>query len=177
MSDRRASWSRREFVGGLSVAGAAGLLGVGADSVAAEPPPETRRIRLVRIPSICRAPQYVADDLLRGQGFTDIEYVGKAGGGASVMALAKGEADISMNYSGPVIVRMDAGEDLSRVGWALMDQTFRVVAGERPVRNERTALRVFDHGNVREVGAPPRVDQGYGNAFVAGYERLWRVTP
>jgi len=112
MSNRRVSWSRREFVRGLSLAGTAGLLGVGADSVAAEPPPETRRIRLVRIPSICRAPQYVAADLLRGQGFTDIEYVPKAGGGASVMALAAGEADISMNYSGPVIVRIAAGDPL-----------------------------------------------------------------
>jgi len=112
MSNRRVSWSRREFVRGLSLAGTAGFLGVGADSVAAEPPPETRRIRLVRIPSICRAPQYVADDLLRGQGFTAIEYVPKAGGGASVMALAAGEADISMNYSGPVIVRIAAGDPL-----------------------------------------------------------------
>ena len=112
MSNRRVSWSRREFVGGLSLAGTAVLLGGGADSVAAESPPETRRIRLVRIPSICRAPQYVAGDLLRGQGFTDIEYVPRAGGAASVMALAKGEADISMNYSGPVIVRMAAGDPL-----------------------------------------------------------------
>jgi NitT/TauT family transport system substrate-binding protein len=112
MNDQGVSCSRRKFVGGLSVAGTAGLLGFGADSVAAEPPPETKRIRLVRIPSICRAPQYVADDLLRGQGFTDIEYVRRAGGGASVTALAKGEADISMNYSGPVIVRLDAGDPL-----------------------------------------------------------------
>jgi ribose transport system substrate-binding protein len=74
------------------------------------------------------------------------------------------------------VVQMDAGEDLEWVGWALMDQTFRVVAGERPIRSEHTPLRVFDRGNVREAGTPPRVDQGYGNAFVAGYERLWRVT-
>lgn len=59
MSNRRVSWGRREFVGGLSLAGTAVHLGVGPDSVAAEPPPETRRIRFVRIPSICRAPQYV----------------------------------------------------------------------------------------------------------------------
>jgi NitT/TauT family transport system substrate-binding protein len=116
MSDRPACWSRREFVGRLSVAGAAGVLGVGGDPVAAEAPPETKRIRLVRIPSICRAPQYVADDLLRGQGFTEIEYVRRAGGGAGVIALAKGQADISMNYIGPAIVRMDAGDPLIVLG-------------------------------------------------------------
>ena len=109
MSD---DWRRRDFLTRSTLAGAASLFGVTAELAAAEPPPETRRIRLVRIPSICRAPQYVADNLLRGQGFTDIEYVSKAGGGASVMALAAGEADISMNYSGPVIVRMAAGDPL-----------------------------------------------------------------
>ena len=114
MSDRRVGWSRRQFVEGLSAAGAVALFG--AESVAAEPPPETKRIRLVRIPSICRAPQYIADDLLRGQGFTDIEYVVRAGGGASVKALAAGEADISMNYSGPVIVRIAAGDPLVSLG-------------------------------------------------------------
>jgi NitT/TauT family transport system substrate-binding protein len=104
--------SRRRFVSGL-VAGATGSLPpLGPGSASAEPPPETRRIRLIRIPSICRAPQYVADDLLRGQGFTDIEYIRKGGGAGSVAALAAGEADISMNYSGPVIVRMDAGDPL-----------------------------------------------------------------
>jgi ribose transport system substrate-binding protein len=71
------------------------------------------------------------------------------------------------------VVQMDAGEDLAWVGWAMMDQTFRVVAGVPPVRTEHTALRVFDAGDVRQAGTPPRVDQGYGNAYVAGYERLW----
>jgi NitT/TauT family transport system substrate-binding protein len=104
--------SRRRFASGLALLGAGNALGLWSSPAAAEPPPETRRIRLVRIPSFCRAPQYVADDLLRGQGFTDIEYVPKAGGGASVMALAAGEADISMNYSGPVIVRIAAGDPI-----------------------------------------------------------------
>src|SRR5256886_12142963 len=108
-------WSRRELVGGVTLA-SAGLLGLTAEPAAAEPPPETKRIRLVRIPSICRAPQYVAEDLLRGEGFTDVEYIGKAGGGASATALARGEADISMNFIGPVILRMDAGDPVVVVG-------------------------------------------------------------
>jgi NitT/TauT family transport system substrate-binding protein len=103
-------WSRREFLGELTLAGTAGLLGVRPEQAAAEPPPETRRIRLVRIPSICRAPQYIAEDLLRGEGFTDVEYLRKAGGGASAKALAVGEADLSMNFIGPSILRMDAGD-------------------------------------------------------------------
>src|SRR5215831_17676951 len=68
-------FSRRRFLGGLTLAGTAGLLGLRPALVAAEPPPETRRIRLIKITGICVAPQYVADDLLRVEGFTDVEYV------------------------------------------------------------------------------------------------------
>ena len=75
-------WDRREFVKGLAaVAGSAGLFGLYAESAAAEPPPETTRIRLAQIPGICVAPQYVAEELLRGEGFTDVQYV-KVGSGA-----------------------------------------------------------------------------------------------
>src|SRR5262245_43190725 len=103
---------RRRFLGVLAATGTAGIAGLRPRWASADAPPETRRIRLVRIPSICRAPQYIADDLLRGEGFTDIAYVRKGGGAGSTMALATGEADISMNFIGPVIVRMDAGDPI-----------------------------------------------------------------
>jgi ribose transport system substrate-binding protein len=74
------------------------------------------------------------------------------------------------------VVAMDAGENLAWVGWASMDQAFRVIAGVRPVRSERTPLRVFDAGNVDEAGTPPRFDRGYGQAFVDGYRELWGLT-
>jgi hypothetical protein len=88
-------WSRREFLGGLTLAGTAGLLGVHARRVAAEPPPETTRIRLVRIPSICQAPSYVAEELLRSEGFTEVHYLQKAGTADIETALASGEADLN----------------------------------------------------------------------------------
>jgi ribose transport system substrate-binding protein len=74
------------------------------------------------------------------------------------------------------VVAMDAGENLAWVGWAAMDQAFRVIAGERPVRSEHTPLRVFDSENVDEAGTPPRFDRGYGQAYVDGYRRLWGLT-
>ena len=39
-------WTRRRFLGGLTVAGTAGLLGLTPKPVAAEPPPETTRLML-----------------------------------------------------------------------------------------------------------------------------------
>jgi ribose transport system substrate-binding protein len=73
------------------------------------------------------------------------------------------------------VVQMDAGENLSWIGWASMDQVFRVIAGEDPVRSEHTPLRVFDDTNVDETGSPPRFDTGYGSAYVEGYKRLWQL--
>ncbi len=44
--------SRRDFLRSLGVVGAAGILGPRPEPVAAEPPPETTKIRLARVPSI-----------------------------------------------------------------------------------------------------------------------------
>jgi ribose transport system substrate-binding protein len=74
------------------------------------------------------------------------------------------------------VVAMDVGENLGWVGWAGMDQAFRVVAGERPARSEHTPLRVFDADNADETGDPPRFDRGYGQPYVEGYRQLWGVT-
>jgi NitT/TauT family transport system substrate-binding protein len=54
------------------------------------------------------APQYVAEDLLGGEGFTDVQYVKKD----AISALASSEADISMNYAAPLIIRLDAGDPI-----------------------------------------------------------------
>jgi ribose transport system substrate-binding protein len=74
------------------------------------------------------------------------------------------------------VVGMDVGENLAWVGWASMDQAFRVIAGERPVRSERTPLRVFEDRNIDQTGTPPRFDRGYGDAYVDGYRKLWGLT-
>ena len=44
----------RRFVSGLATGATASLAGIRPAPASAEPPPETRRIRLVRIPSITR---------------------------------------------------------------------------------------------------------------------------
>src|SRR5215468_1182038 len=103
-------FSRRRFLGVLTLGGMAGLLGVHPRSVDAEPPPETTRLRLVRIPSICQAPQYVAEELLKTEGFTEVHYVEKQGSKGIESALASGEADINMNFAAPAILRLDAGD-------------------------------------------------------------------
>ena len=100
--------SRRRFLAGASIAGAAGLVGA-PKSLHAEPPPETTTVRLAKIPGICVAPQYAAEELLRTEGFSDIRYVVTGAGIPNSQMMGSGEIDFSMNFVGPLLVPMDAG--------------------------------------------------------------------
>jgi NitT/TauT family transport system substrate-binding protein len=102
--------SRREFVSGLAVSAGAGLLGI-RPAVAGAEPPETTRIRLINRPVLCEAPNYVAEELLRGEGFTDIQYVKRAAGLAED-APGAGDVDITMLFGPPMILRIDTGEPI-----------------------------------------------------------------
>src|SRR5215467_250226 len=66
--------NRRRLLASLSSAFAAGLLG-GSKARAEETPLETTRIRLYDWTSVCVAPQFVAEELLKSEGFTDVQYV------------------------------------------------------------------------------------------------------
>jgi NitT/TauT family transport system substrate-binding protein len=92
----------------MTLAGTAGLLGLKPEPVAAEPPPETTRIRLHRIPGICIAPQYIAEELLKAEGFTDVQYVTDELADPSPLFSA-GKTDIGVAFVAPFLVQVDAG--------------------------------------------------------------------
>ena len=116
MNNRRNDhWSRRDFLTNLGLVGSAAMLGFHSDVVAAEPPPETTRIRLVSIPGVCVAPQYVSEELLRSEGFTDVQYV-KLKLDELYKAFASGNVDISMAYAPPFIIQIEAGEPILLLG-------------------------------------------------------------
>jgi NitT/TauT family transport system substrate-binding protein len=77
--------------------------------LAAEPPPETTRIRLVQAGGLCQAPKYVAEDFLKAEGFSDVQYIKKDTNLGNTTAVAAGEADISIQFSGPVLIYVDGG--------------------------------------------------------------------
>src|SRR5437870_10252132 len=99
--------SRRRFLRGVRLVGTAGLLGLYPRPVTAQPPPETTKLRVTLGPSICQAPVSVAEELLRGEGFSDLTYVKQVTGVGSYKALAAGEADIAIQFSGPNLIRVD----------------------------------------------------------------------
>jgi NitT/TauT family transport system substrate-binding protein len=105
----RNGWSRRQFLGTAALAGTGALLGLRPEAIAAEPPPETTKLRLVQVVSICFAPQYMAEELLRGEGFMGVEYF-KVRPGEGGKVLVSGKADMTMEFSAPNIIRIDQGD-------------------------------------------------------------------
>jgi ribose transport system substrate-binding protein len=77
------------------------------------------------------------------------------------------------------VVRMDVGENPSQVGYAVVDQVGRVLTGAGPIASGdyNIPLRVFTKANVNDAGNPAELGKGYGDAFAAGYLKLWGVSP
>ena len=98
--------TRRRFLTTLSLAGAASLLRA-PPSPAAEGPLETTAIRFAKIANMCFAPQLVAEELLRAEGFTDIHYVDLVPAFIGP-ALASGTVDLSMAYTSQFAAAIDA---------------------------------------------------------------------
>jgi NitT/TauT family transport system substrate-binding protein len=174
--------SRRVFVRGLGAIGTTGMLGIRPGRVAAEPPPETKRIRLIHRPSLCEAPNYVAEELLQAEGFTDIQYVKRAEGPA-VDALAAGDADISMIFGPPIILRIDAGDPLVflsgvHIGCAEVVATERVrkfadLKGKSvAIGAPRDTFHVFFASIAAQVGLKPETDINWVTAPQADWQRL-----
>jgi NitT/TauT family transport system substrate-binding protein len=125
--------SRRRFLAGLSAAGAASLVGV-QQSLSAEAPPETTSVRLAKIKGICIAPQYVAEELLRTEGFSDVHYVMTGTAAGQSDAIASGQVDFTLNFAAPLVVTMDAGGPIT------------VLAGVHP-----GCFELFGNQNIRGI--------------------------
>jgi NitT/TauT family transport system substrate-binding protein len=107
--------TRRRFLAALSAAGAAAAMLPPRRGAAAEPPPETTTVRLEKLPVICFAPQYVCEEILRAEGFTDIRYVETTPEAISE-DLGHGRVDFAANLVPSHIAAIDAGAAITIVG-------------------------------------------------------------
>jgi NitT/TauT family transport system substrate-binding protein len=108
--ETRSLGSRRGFLSGLTAAGVA-LAGLAPRRALAQPPPETTTLRLAQFGSLCISPQYVAEELLRAEGFAEIQYLPTTAG-ELYRAIAAGRAHLSLGFVGPAIIQIDAGNPL-----------------------------------------------------------------
>ena len=103
---------RRAFLRGATVAGVVARIGFDARRTDAQEPPETTRLRIPQFPSTCRSPEWMAEALLRAEGFTDVQYLQVDGTLGVEQALASGRADIAGHFAAPVILRLEAGDPI-----------------------------------------------------------------
>jgi len=103
---------RRAFLKG-AMAASTGSLFTTPRARAAEVPPETTRVRLYKFPGLCLAPQYIAEDLLQAEGFTDVQYLDFPEGAVGVFDRVSSSAvDFTQWYGVPFIEEIDKGRPI-----------------------------------------------------------------
>src|SRR5215475_1816963 len=100
-----AAQNRRRFLATLTATGITSLMG--AEKSYSQAPPEVRTIRFVHTPAICVSPQYLAEEMLRLEGFSDVEYV-DIPTTRTLTLLEDGRADMTMGGAPDVVAALDA---------------------------------------------------------------------
>ena len=72
-------------------------------------------------------------------------------------------------------VEMDIGESIGWIARSILDGYMRYFAGLPSDKELYVPLYIFDKSNVASAGVPAGYDQGYGDQYVAGYEKLWEL--
>jgi len=160
--------NRRSFLTGSAALCAASLMGA-SRTVRAEPPPEVSRIRIAHLPTTCLAPQYVAEDLFRLEGFSEVEYVEPSDTATIATDLADGRADIAIKTAPYLIHALDANPPIVVLA-GLHVGCYELFAGERinairDLKGQTVAIsefgsseHVFISSMVAYVGMDPRRD-------------------
>ena len=167
-SQEENEWSRREFLLAPFLAETAVVLGLRSESVAAEPPLETTRIRLHDAPTTCFAPVYIAEELLKLEGFTDIQYIKTPLSEGPTKALAEGKIDITQNDTAGHLMELDVGAPVVVLGgihtgcWELFAndrvRTLRDLKGKTVAAPDRSSRQAFVAGLATFVGLNPLKD-------------------
>jgi NitT/TauT family transport system substrate-binding protein len=160
--------SRRDFLTALSAAGAAGILGP-RRSLADERQPETTTIRLPFNSNLCLAPQFVAEELLRAEGFTEIRYVPGTGGLTDPQMAGSGAIDFGITTAAVLPFHLDAGVPLTALA-GVHSGCYELFARE-PIRTvgdlkgKRVSIQRLTSGGhlyvaimARHVGLDPQQD-------------------
>jgi NitT/TauT family transport system substrate-binding protein len=160
--------TRRRFLTMTALAGATGFLR-GPPSLAAEGALETTTVRIAKNPGVCIAPQAVAEELLRAEGFIDIRYVDVGRNRDLAVKVGSGEADLSADFAARIITAIDQGGAITVLGGVHVgcyelfgNESIRSIAD---MKEKRVGVNVFGSGPhllltvmARHVGLDPIKD-------------------
>jgi NitT/TauT family transport system substrate-binding protein len=100
--------TRRRFLTNLSLAGVGSVICT-PPGFAVQGALETTTVRILKNPGICIAPQYVAEELLSAEGFTDIRYVDQGPSLDLSVKIGRGDADFSLDFAARIVQTIDNG--------------------------------------------------------------------
>lgn len=70
-------------------------------------------------------------------------------------------------------VDMDIGESLDWIAYATVDGHLRDACGLPTPTALNVPFYIFDKANAKDAGTPAQFDTGYGDAYKAGFRKLW----
>lgn len=129
---------RRELLGSAAAAGLLAACAPGTSSArlsdVSDGKLETTTLRVARLSSLCLAPQYLAEEGLRAEGFTDLRYV-ETTSGENRKLMADRQIDLTMDFSAKVVKNVDQGDQVVVLGGVHVG-CFEIFGGES-VKNIR----------------------------------------
>ena len=160
--------NRRTFLTHASAIGVVAMFGLDR-SARAEPPPEITKIRLVHAPAVCLAPQYLAEELLHMEGFSQVDYVTMPAGTTLVAGLGAGLADLGTLDAPSLVPGVDSGQNLAVLAgvhagcWELFGN--EATRSVRDLKGKAVAINgigigdhIFISSMAAYVGLKPRTD-------------------
>ncbi len=72
-------------------------------------------------------------------------------------------------------VDMDIGESIDWIAYATIDGHLRDLCGLKSPAALNVPFYMIDKTNVADAGSPASYDKGYGDAYVAGFRKLWKL--
>jgi NitT/TauT family transport system substrate-binding protein len=152
----------------LQLAIGAALGGAWSRAGAAEPPPETARIRIQQAAIACFAPLYIAEALLKAEGFTEVEYVKTPEAEGPGRTLGEGRVDIIQDDTAAHVMNLERGVPLVVLGgvhtgcWELFAQapirSLVELKGKTIAAPEKSSRQAFVAALIASVGLDPRRD-------------------
>ena len=109
------NFNRRQFGLGSAGFGVATILPI-PSVLAADPPPETKSIRLKKSSAICFAPYYVVEAFLRAEGFEEVQYIESEASENSARLMDNGELHFDQDFAGRIIYDLDNDRQITALG-------------------------------------------------------------
>jgi ribose transport system substrate-binding protein len=78
-----------------------------------------------------------------------------------------------LDYIAQGVVDMNIGESLDWIAYATVDGHLRDACGIKGPTALNVPFYIFDKNNIADAGTPAQFDTGYGDAYVAGFRKLW----